>query len=280
MTEAHPLTLDRSSLDKILDRGSAVTTVPPQDDVMSMTDSHYSSVLGLRDRLLREARSERAAYEQAPAQPPYGAAARPALREFGVQTEPVVIADSAVDAVSSTTPALAASGGWTAEDEAAQAEALRTIALLGQGGPGPSAAADGRVVELEEQVRAERASRQELEVQVAHERSRKDAAQQQVLCLEQELDGKEEALRAAETELERQRLDLHKAQMQLRSLQEGGGSLSMAATYSSGSGMEDLRLVGLKAQLNERDRQLELKDQHITRLLNVLQQHRSLIDSA
>merc|ERR1711879_606227 len=99
-----------------------------------------------------------------------------------------------------------------------------------------------------------------------------EAAQQQVLCLEYELDGKEAALQVAERALERRDADLQQAQLQLRALQEGT-PLQPMGTSSLG---EEVRVNALQSQLLERERQLELKDQHISRLLNVLRQHRSI----
>merc|ERR1712113_162795 len=160
----------------------------------------------------------------------------------------------------------AARAAWSQDDEAAQNEAIRTIQMLKDGGGQSSKAKDGMISELEAQIHAEKASVQELEMQVAHERSRKDAAQQQVLCLEYELDGKEAALQVAERTLERREADLQVAQMQLRVVQEGA---------SSGVS-DDARFKAMRSQLMERERQLELKDQHISRLLNVLRQHRSI----
>merc|ERR1712039_266235 len=86
-----------------------------------------------------------------------------------------------------------------------------------------------------------------------------------------ELDGKEAALQVAERTLERREADLQQAQMQLRSFQEGTSQIS---TPTGGS--DDARFRALRAQLLERERQLELKDQHISRLLNVLRQHRQV----
>lgn len=242
-----------------------------------------TSVTGLRDRLLREARSERArCLEVAEAAERRRAELR-GVSHAATQTDPVVIADSSNHSSSIPTTVVGApaadpspsSGtgaipGWSQHDEAAQAEALRTIQMLGQRGS-QSRFTESRVGELEAELRAERAGRQELDAQVAHERSRKEAAQQQVLCLEYELDGKEAALQVAERALERRDADLQQAQQQLRALQEGAVAHSMLVTSNS----EEARVKALKSQLMERERQLELKDQHISRLLNVLRQHRS-----
>uniref|UniRef100_A0A7S1QUK9 Uncharacterized protein n=1 Tax=Alexandrium catenella TaxID=2925 RepID=A0A7S1QUK9_ALECA len=242
-----------------------------------------TSVTGLRDRLLREARSERArCLEVAEAAERRRAELR-GVTHVATQTDPVVIVDGSTQSSSIPTtvvgvPAAADLGpsdtgaipGWSQHDEAAQAEAMRTIQLLGQRGS-QSRFSESRAGELEAELRAERAGRQELDAQVAHERSRKEAAQQQVLCLEYELDGKEAALQVAERALERRDADLQQAQLQLRALQEGAAAQSTLAASNS----EEARVKALKSQLMERERQLELKDQHISRLLNVLRQHRS-----
>jgi len=250
----------------------------------TLTETRRTSVTGLRDRLLREARSERArCLEVAEAAERRRAELR-GVSHTATQTDPVVIMDGA-NCSSATQPALgqaveqrvsvgadtSANPGWSQSDEAAQAEALRTIQLLGQRGS-QSRITESRVGELEAELRAERAGRQELDAQVSHERSRKEAAQQQVLCLEYELDGKEAALQVAERALERRDADLQQAQLQLRALQEGVATHSTSATSNS----EEARVKALKSQLMERERQLELKDQHISRLLNVLRQHRSI----
>lgn len=120
---------------------------------------------------------------------------------------------------------------------------------------------------------AERFFRQELEHQLSDERHRREAAQQQVLCLEYELDGKEAALQVAERALEHKNAELQQAVMQSRFSIEG---LSRAGSLSVYPG-EDHRLKTLRSELAERERQLELKDQHISRLLNVLKQHKNSI---
>jgi len=127
--------------------------------------------------------------------------------------------------------------------------------------------------EVQGELRAERANRQELEAQVSHERSRKEAAQQQVLCLEYELDGKEAALQVAERALERRDADLQQAQEQLRTLQVSQGSMGRLDSLGT-QASEDQRCRSYRAQLVEKERQLELKDQHISRLLAVLRQQR------
>merc|ERR1712151_261329 len=147
----------------------------------------------------------------------------------------------------------AAKAAWSAEDEAAQNEAIRTIQLLKESGGQNRRATEGRMQDLEAELRAEQAGRQECETQAAHERSRKEAAQQQVLCLEYELDGKEAALSVAERALERRDADLQQAQLHIRALQDG----AMALPTSGGVSNDEPRIRALRAQLVERERQLE-----------------------
>merc|ERR1712060_692009 len=80
----------------------------------------------------------------------------------------------------------------------------------------------------------------------------------------------------AEKTLERRDTDLQQAQVQLRALQESNSA--MAAGYVGGPATDDSKCMALRAQVLERERQLELKDQHISRLLSVLKQHRSIDD--
>lgn len=246
-----------------------------EDDMMSSVSATVSdvrqhpSVAGLRDRLLREARSERArCLEVAEAAERRRAELR-GICHVATQTEPVTIMDGAMATTIVGAPSVTAAGGaslsWSAADEAAQSEALRTIQQLGRHG---GRFTESRLADLEAELRAERAGRQELDSQVAHERSRKEAAQQQVLCLEYELDGKEAALQVAERALERRDAELQQVQAHLHALQEG--------TTASFLGGDETRVRALRLQLAERERQLELKDQHIGRLLHVLRQHRGL----
>jgi len=226
------------------------------------------------------------------------------MPEAACQTDPVVVLSGASSLSLGTGSRLPfgtqATSGWTAADEAAQAEALHAISLLKQSGT-QGQQSEGKLSELEAELRSERASRQEVGAQLAHERCRKEAVQQQVLCLEYELDGKEAALQVAERTLERRDTDLHQVQQQLRKLQEGqqspfgpgGGGTSLAFSAGLGGGDsglgstagsmafsaaapggEDPRTRAIRTQLLERERQLELKDQHIQRLLNVLRQGR------
>jgi len=256
----------------------SATSGPRYPAAVTRNSLDSTSVTGLRDRLLREARSERArCLEVAEAAERRRAELR-GVCHAATQTDPVAFADCShhsssvptTDVGAPAAPGTGAIAAWSQHDEAAQAEALRAIQMLGQRGS-QSRFTESRAGELEAELRAERAGRQELDAQVTHERSRKEAAQQQVLCLEYELDGKEAALQVAERALERRDADLQHAQLQLRALQEGAAAQSTLLASNS----EEARVKALKSHLVERERQLELKDQHISRLLNVLRQHRS-----
>lgn len=162
--------------------------------------------------------------------------------------------------------------GWNNQDDEEQAEALRTIQMLGQRS---NQASDERVGKLDDQLRRLRLEVEAAQGQFATERSQKDAAQQQVLCLEYELDGKESSLQVAERNLEKRDQDLQLAQGELRSVKDAQAIRGIAAGTTVAT--EEARVKVMRQQLLERERQLELKDQHISRLLSVLRQHRSLI---
>lgn len=236
-----------------------------------MTDNR-PSVIGLRDRLLREARSERQrCLEVAEAAERRRAELR-GLCNVAIQTDPVFVMNGPGSSDASMATA-AAREAWCETDDLAQTEALRTIQMLGND-KSNTRQSQSRLEQLEEMLRAERAGREELDAQVAHERTRKEAAQQQVLCLEYELDGKEAALQVAERALERRDTDLQQAQLQLRALQE---DLDVSSGGGFSAAQDDARLRALRAQLAEREQQIEQKDAHISRLLNVLRQHRSVV---
>lgn len=235
-----------------------------------------SGEVGLRDRLLQEARSERQrCLEVAEAAERRRSEFR-AVVHVGAQTDPVVILDGAgslpgVTGSSGATSSFASRPGvWTHDDEEAQAEALRTIQLLGECVGDHSRVAENRVSDLEVELRMERESHEHFDSQLAQERSRKEALQQQVLCLEYELDGKEAALQVAERALERKSEDLQRVELQLQSLKEVTDQVARA-------GGDDVRTKALRTQLVDRERQLQQKDQHIAHLISVLQ-HRNALD--
>mmetsp|Transcript_77265 Transcript_77265/g.185053 ORF Transcript_77265/g.185053 Transcript_77265/m.185053 type:complete len:251 (-) Transcript_77265:28-780(-) len=140
------------------------------------------------------------------------------------------------------------SANWTAEDERQQAEALRNIQLLRRSGGEVDASANAARV-------------QDLETQLRTERARREAAQQQVLCLEYELDGKEAALQVLEKHLEEREAELRQAQQQLE--------------LKSGSPEDAAKLRSMRIELEEKDRQLDLKENQKQQLMNILLQHGS-----
>lgn len=143
-------------------------------------------------------------------------------------------------------PLVSPGAGWSQEDERLQQEAIRTIEIL--------------------RCRAEKVqdssttSRKEM----APEWSWKEAAKQQVMCLEYELDGKEAALQLAEKHLEQRDAELQEVHQQLELLRAGDAAAEDAA-----------RIRSLRIELEEKERQLELKDTHIQQLMTILNQHGS-----
>lgn len=174
------------------------------------------------------------------------------------------------------TTATSCTGSWSHQDDEAQAEAIRTIQQLARSSQTQAACTHERTVGLEEQLRMQRQANQDLESKLMTERSQREAAQQQVLCLEYELDGKESVVQTAEKALERRTLDLEMASKQLKAAQE---SLEHKPTASilSGSVSQEARVQVMRQQLLDRESQLELKDQHISRLLSVLRQQRTIL---
>lgn len=205
-----------------------------------------ASVIGLKTSLLQQAREER----------------QRCLAERDLRH--MIHASTQTDSgTADRRPSLSADRrpSWSKEDEEAQAEALRTIELLRQRGS-RNGISDEKKNELESTVTFQKKNNEDLEGQVSFERSRKEAAQQQVLCLEYELDGKEAALQILERQLEKREAELQHAMLALDSLAQGG-------TQAGG----DAQVRALRAQLSEKDRQMELKEQHIAQLLSVLRQH-------
>jgi len=140
-------------------------------------------------------------------------------------------------------PVVSAGTGWSTEDERLQQEAIRTIHLLRH--------------------RAETVQDSNITGRVKEgEWSWKEAAKQQVMCLEYELDGKEAALQLAEKHLEQREAELLEVQQQLELLRAGDAAAEDAA-----------RIRSLRNELEEKERQLELKDTHIQQLLAILNQH-------
>lgn len=177
----------------------------------------------------------------------------------GVQTEPVAFA-SEVPVSPSRTGALVPLHTFTGaicdqEQDMEQMEAIQTLARLGEIG-NRTEATEARVSELSVQVQAERHQGETVRSQLALERTAKEATKDQVICLEKELDNRESALQAAEDALHRRTAELQQAMLQIQVLQDGYGCVR-------GNGL-------LRAQLNEKELELETKDRYISRLLALL----------
>eukprot|EP00747_Dinoflagellata_sp_TGD_P184265 gnl/TRDRNA2_/TRDRNA2_39737_c0_seq1.p1 gnl/TRDRNA2_/TRDRNA2_39737_c0~~gnl/TRDRNA2_/TRDRNA2_39737_c0_seq1.p1 ORF type:complete len:258 (-),score=48.86 gnl/TRDRNA2_/TRDRNA2_39737_c0_seq1:16-690(-) len=177
----------------------------------------------------------------------------------GTQTDPVTVRCPDASAGSTQT--------WSTSDDANQMEAIRMIQLLGKRGTAQDGGAR-RAADTEDLIRREREACKELGTSISQEISRTQAAQQQVLCLEAEMDAKESCIQATERALERKSADVDCLQRQLRILHEG-----RAARRGSQSEVPNASEEVLKQQLAEHNRRLEMKDQHIVRLINVLRQH-------
>lgn len=159
--------------------------------------------------------------------------------------------------------------GWGAEDDIAQADALRALRYLGD--------QTRRASELETAVAKSGSDREgnqdalanlqrqiaSLSESLAKERDQRESMQQQMLCLEQELDAKEATISDLERVLERKDEELVRRNQ------------SRAAVDDGPHDRQD-RVRTLEHQLRDRERQLEAKDGHITRLLSVLRQHRGI----
>lgn len=150
----------------------------------------------------------------------------------------------------SSRPLVSPGAGWSQEDERLQQEAIRTIEILRCRAEKAQAASED----------TSRTGRKEM----APEWSWKEAAKQQVMCLEYELDGKEAALQLAEKHLEQRDAELQEVHQQLELLRAGDAAAEDAA-----------RIRSLRIELEEKDRQLELKDTHIQQLMAILNQHGS-----
>lgn len=162
------------------------------------------------------------------------------------------------------TPRAAPAAEWTGKDDNAQAEALAMLRLMGER-TSQSQQAEDRVAMLEQELRAERTARQTLAAQLSAEQGKKDAAQQQVLCLEYELDGKEAALAVAEMALEKRDSELQQTHVQLRQAHMQCDRIPVRRSVAQCSQPPDESRF--RAQLLDRERQLELKEQHLARLM-------------
>eukprot|EP00746_Dinoflagellata_sp_MGD_P077084 gnl/MRDRNA2_/MRDRNA2_30969_c0_seq1.p1 gnl/MRDRNA2_/MRDRNA2_30969_c0~~gnl/MRDRNA2_/MRDRNA2_30969_c0_seq1.p1 ORF type:complete len:2431 (+),score=758.19 gnl/MRDRNA2_/MRDRNA2_30969_c0_seq1:136-7293(+) len=106
-----------------------------------------------------------------------------------------------------------------------------------------------------------------LEEHAALQASATHVARQQIACLEEELDLKEKEI--VRLEQERQGFRLARASSPLRDC----SLKSIDRVKADRSGRESL----LQHQLSEKEQQLQVKDEHIARLLNVLKEHRMIL---
>jgi len=266
---------------------------------MTSKESAANQVMDLRDRLLREAEAWRSDHmQQAKAesglnlteavaqlvQPAFGSTLSRRRETVAIQTDVVVIEDNLArvgtqvmdramgfDSMSPTgsrspmrTQPLQSYPTWGSIDDAAQDEALQAIRLLARHRSGASDS-EARLLQLEAELQAEQQGREDTKVQLNQENNRLAAAQEQVLCLERELDEKDVELQDTERELEFKDRDLQQAMMQLQMMQE---EANMHASHNMIE--DDVRYKSMRVRLLERERQLELKDQHIARLHAVL----------
>mmetsp|Transcript_79811 Transcript_79811/g.247989 ORF Transcript_79811/g.247989 Transcript_79811/m.247989 type:complete len:277 (-) Transcript_79811:118-948(-) len=189
-------------------------------------------VVGLRTRLLEEARRERERCLLLSE-----TAQRRQFEHAAVQTDP-----AAGNATS-----------WSEADDLAQAEAIRTIRMLTERGEprregarplgtGPDVAGD-----------------------FGQEHGRAQAAWEQVRCLEAELDSKESAIQVLERTLERRDEDLQRAQNEIRKLQQQQAAVELAATPHARLG-EYERIRALREQVLELEHQVRLRDAQIAHL--------------
>eukprot|EP00929_Paragymnodinium_shiwhaense_P014637 TRINITY_DN12256_c0_g1_i1.p1 TRINITY_DN12256_c0_g1~~TRINITY_DN12256_c0_g1_i1.p1 ORF type:complete len:320 (+),score=89.03 TRINITY_DN12256_c0_g1_i1:154-1113(+) len=259
-------------------QGLAMPSSPAAGAPMSPLTSPLTSVLGLRDRLLREAQEER---QRCLKVAEAAEKRRAELHRGSVVQNLDVTTPSPKSAVPSSTGNVggSASVGWTAADDAAQAEALQTLHMLQKEAAHASSTSRARAVRSnrEEQLEAELAMERERYLRLANEleneRKGKESAKQQVLCLEYELDTKENALQVAEKMLQRREADLQQAHSQLWSMLQQNMKGQGNCTEASAS--EAPRVTALRLELLERDTLLQQKEQHITQLMDMVRQHRS-----
>lgn len=154
--------------------------------------------------------------------------------------------------------------GWNAEDDIAQADALKALRHIGE----RSRHTNELEVMLKESSLQKEAKEEtcalkkqvaSLQEALAKEWEQQAFMSQQMLCLEKELDSKEATITELESDLERKEEQL----------------CQMPKCNKRDVGDYDARIKSLELQLRDRDQQLEAKDGHIMRLLSVLRQHRS-----
>mmetsp|Transcript_78633 Transcript_78633/g.122711 ORF Transcript_78633/g.122711 Transcript_78633/m.122711 type:complete len:338 (+) Transcript_78633:89-1102(+) len=284
-----------------LNKDTSLSGIEGQDGLRNSFSSTTPepSVAGLRDRLLREARQERIRCLQvARASERWradegGSSLSVTTSDSATQTDPIVISE-----IGSAPCGLALDSSivdvWSQSDEEAQKDAIRTIKMLSQK-KSDTTISDRRIAELEEMLRSERARAQDLEVRVVQEKQAREAIQQQVLTLEAEMDGKESTLQAQQRVLERtndMQLVPHNLRAQSPLPPNGRLDLTLPSTLASQNRhvlgrsksplsrtlpqchavVEEANLLAARRQLQERDQNLEVKDQQISQLLRELRQ--------
>eukprot|EP00927_Polykrikos_kofoidii_P015145 TRINITY_DN16718_c0_g1_i1.p1 TRINITY_DN16718_c0_g1~~TRINITY_DN16718_c0_g1_i1.p1 ORF type:complete len:439 (+),score=91.84 TRINITY_DN16718_c0_g1_i1:100-1416(+) len=249
------------------------------------------AVVGLRDRFIREAKNERQRCLDVAEAAERRRAELRGVSHAATQTDAVFIIDgpgptegsealvNAPRRSGGTTPTTGGGGGnevWGNSDDKEQAEALRTIQMLGACGS-ESRQHKELVSNLESMLRRERMSREELESELSSEKKATESSKQQVLCLEYELDGKEAALQVAERALESRDDEMLDANVKIQNLQDEIASRqareAAAKEVARDTVAEDSRMQVLRRLLAERDQQLEQKDQNIRRLISAVRQH-------
>lgn len=155
--------------------------------------------------------------------------------------------------------------GWDAKDDIAQADALRALRFLGEQSRQKSEL-ESKLAGTYTHQAANKDELSSLQIQLASlkeslakEREQRQSMQHQMMCLEQELDAKEATINDLERDLERKDEELSQVGRGQKRAIEG----------------DDARVKALEHQLRDRQQQLQTKDDHIARLLNVLRQHRN-----
>jgi len=230
----------------------------------------------LRERLLRDVSRDRRR--------------SPVLRPYTQVTHGVTLASSRQSAHTSTqtdvdlgVPSATALSGpeWTDSDERSQREAIRALHHIATrcGDSLNVNTLQARLKAAECALDASVTRCAQLQAEAEQERRRCKSSQEQVMCLEHELDSKEAAVQAVERALERKDADLQRLQLKLLTAQAAAtGKPEEVGLTVSGRGWvsEEAQIKALKGQLDERERQIALKDHHITRLMTVLRQNRGV----
>jgi chromosome segregation ATPase len=169
---------------------------------------------------------------------------------------------------------------WTGDDDAAQAEALRILKMLGQKDDEPRHSKD-TLLRLQKELELESTKRAAVEARVKEERGKADAAQKQVLCLEYELDSKEEQISNLQSTLDLRNSELQQAQEHIRALQVQLLDLQAQRDRDSSPlrrqrGVDGLVHVrSLREKIADREVRHAEKDRQIKQILAVIGQNRS-----